>query len=68
MTESNGAAVQIAAPTDPTDPRPDRSRPLTTDSTVGLRPTVIVDNLHVTYRVFASGRPAGSKDNQHRFL
>ena len=41
---------------------------MTSDSTVGPRPTVIVNNLHITYRVFATGRPAGSKDNQNRFL
>jgi teichoic acid transport system ATP-binding protein len=68
VTETNGAAVQIAAPTKPTDPLPDRGNQLTQDSSVGVRPTVIVDNLHVTYRVFATGRPAGSNANQNRFL
>ncbi|HST81338.1 MAG TPA: ABC transporter ATP-binding protein [Kineosporiaceae bacterium] len=71
MTETNGAAVQIVAPTEPTEPtdsRPGKGRRSTPKSTVGVRPTVIVDNLHITYRVFATGRPAGSKDNQNRWL
>jgi teichoic acid transport system ATP-binding protein len=68
VTETNGAAVQIVAPTEPTDSRSGKGRSSTQDSTVGVRPTVIVDNLHITYRVFATGRPAGSKDNQNRFL
>ena len=34
----------------------------------GVRPTVIVDNLHITYRVFATGRPAGSRDSGNRWL
>jgi teichoic acid transport system ATP-binding protein len=33
-----------------------------------LRPTVIVDDLHVTYRVFATGKTAGSKDTGNRLL
>jgi teichoic acid transport system ATP-binding protein len=33
-----------------------------------VRPTVIVDNLHVTYRVFATGRKAGDKDTGNRLL
>jgi len=68
VTETNGAAVQIAAPTESSDPRSGKGRRSTPGSTIGVRPTVIVDNLHITYRVFATGRPAGSKDNQHRFL
>jgi len=71
VTETNGAAVQIVAPTEPTEPtdsRPGKGRRSTPKSTVGVRPTVIVDNLHITYRVFATGRPAGSKDNQNRWL
>jgi teichoic acid transport system ATP-binding protein len=32
------------------------------------RPTVIVDDLHIRYRVFATGRPAGQKDNQNWLL
>jgi teichoic acid transport system ATP-binding protein len=33
-----------------------------------LRPTVIVDDLHVTYRVYATGKSAGSKDTGNRLL
>jgi teichoic acid transport system ATP-binding protein len=33
-----------------------------------VRPTVIVDDLHVTYRVFATGRKAGDKDTANRLL
>jgi teichoic acid transport system ATP-binding protein len=65
VTETNGAAVQIAAP-NKAEPagvyRPEKGAP------VSARPTVIVDDLHITYRVFATGRPAGSKDNQNRLL
>jgi teichoic acid transport system ATP-binding protein len=32
------------------------------------RPTVIVDDLHVTYRVFATGRRAGANDNKKSLL
>ena len=33
-----------------------------------IRPTVIVDDLHVTYRVFATGRKASDKDTGSRLL
>jgi teichoic acid transport system ATP-binding protein len=32
------------------------------------RPTVVVDDLHVTYKVFATGRKAGDRDNERRLL
>jgi teichoic acid transport system ATP-binding protein len=58
VTEQN-SAVQTAAVTETSDRSPGSS---------GARPTVIVDNLHIRYRVFATGRPAGSRDTQNRFL
>ena len=55
MTEPTGSVVQTAAVTE-------------TSGTAKGRPTVIVDNLHIRYRVFATGRPAGSRDQGNRFL
>ena len=55
MTEPTGSVVQTAAVTE-------------TSGTATGRPTVIVDNLHIRYRVFATGRPAGSRDQGNRFL
>jgi teichoic acid transport system ATP-binding protein len=68
VTEPNGAAVQTAALSKATDKVSDQDRSRTVNGTVGARPTVIVDNLHITYRVFATGRPAGSRDSQNRWL
>lgn len=34
----------------------------------GARPTVIVDDLHITYKVFATGKSAGAKDQERRLL
>jgi teichoic acid transport system ATP-binding protein len=81
VTEPNGA-VQTAALNKTADsvsdkmsdgasdrkPEPDRQQPPGAAAEATARPTVIVDNLHVTYRVFATGRPAGSRDNQSRWL
>jgi teichoic acid transport system ATP-binding protein len=33
-----------------------------------IRPTVIVDDLHVTYRVFATGKGVGAKDSGNRLF
>jgi teichoic acid transport system ATP-binding protein len=55
VTEQNGAAtVQLATPP--------AAEPAV------RRPTVVVDDLHIRYRVFATGRPAGVKDNQRGLL
>ena len=62
MTEPSGA-VQTAA-----DEASEQKDLPTPGGTAGVRPTVIVDNLHITYRVFATGRPAGSTENQRRWL
>jgi teichoic acid transport system ATP-binding protein len=32
------------------------------------KPTVIVDDLHITYRVFATGKTAGDRDKERRLL
>lgn len=66
MTEPNGAAVKTAALNEAAGQVSNQDRAAGTAA--GVRPTVIVDNLHITYRVFATGRPAGSKDNQNRWL
>ena len=77
MTEPSGA-VQIAAANNEkeaadqvSDQVPDEASEQndtwTPGGTAGVRPTVIVDNLHITYRVFATGRPAGSTE-QKRWL
>ena len=68
MTETNGAAVRIAAPNEGPDAVSEQDRLRAPGSTPGARPTVIVDDLHITYRVFATGRPAGQRDNQNWLL
>lgn len=68
MTETNSAAVRIAAPNERPDSVLEQDRPRAQNSSSGARPTVIVDDLHITYRVFATGRPAGQRDNQNWLL
>jgi len=68
VTETNGAAVRIAAPNEGPDAVSEQDRLRAPGSTPGARPTVIVDDLHITYRVFATGRPAGQRDNQNWLL
>jgi teichoic acid transport system ATP-binding protein len=75
VTEPNGA-VQTAAHNQTaesvSDSLPgeasDEPRPWKPGALTGARPTVIVDDLHITYRVFATGRPAGGRDSQNRWL
>jgi teichoic acid transport system ATP-binding protein len=61
VTEQNGA-VQVAPPTETARPGAPQA-PVRTD-----RPTVIVDDLHIRYRVYATGRAAGAADNTNWFL
>jgi len=61
VTEQNGA-VWVAPPTQPIRIGAPLA-PVRTD-----RPTVIVDDLHIRYRVFATGRAAGAADNSNWFL
>ncbi len=71
MTEPTGA-VQIAPKDEAvkkvSDQASKQSVPRATGAAAGARPTVVVDNLHITYRVFATGRPAGQRDNQNWLL
>lgn len=72
MTEPSGA-VRIAplneAADQVTDQASQQNRKRAPGApAAGVRPTVIVDNLHITYRVFATGRPAGSRDSGNRWL
>jgi len=71
VTEPSGA-VRIAPPNGAADQVSDQASQKKADPKpgipVGVRPTVIVDNLHITYRVFATGRPAGTRDNEKRWL
>ena len=63
MTEPSGTTTKPAkpAPAEPTEPMPMISHQ-------GARPTVIVNDLHVTYKVYATGRVASGKDTQNALL
>jgi teichoic acid transport system ATP-binding protein len=58
----------MATPKEAAEQVSEQNQSRTPGAAPGVRPTVIVDNLHITYRVFATGRPAGSRDNQNRWL
>jgi teichoic acid transport system ATP-binding protein len=72
VTEQNGAAVRIQAaepkPKPKPAPAPEPVEPMAMIDQSQARPTVIVDNLHIRYRVFATGKPAGVRDSQSRLL
>jgi teichoic acid transport system ATP-binding protein len=66
VTEQNGAGALVTATEDELYGTPDIVRPK--EPVQDGRPTVIVDNLHIRYKVFATGRPAGGKDSGNRLL
>jgi teichoic acid transport system ATP-binding protein len=63
VTEPNGSAVKTMAdkPGSADEPKP-------MVSPANARPTVIVNDLHITYKVYATGRMAGGRDTQNRLL
>jgi teichoic acid transport system ATP-binding protein len=63
VTEPSGTTTKAAKPS-PAEP----TEPMSMISHQGVRPTVIVNDLHVTYKVYATGRVAGGKDTQNALL
>ena len=63
VTTDDTGSDRGAEPEPPT-PQVDPVPPEPTDQHEGRRPVVIVDDLYVTYRVYASGRPAGAESGR----
>jgi teichoic acid transport system ATP-binding protein len=73
VTEQTWSVADRSTPDaqEPANPGPAgqaRAKPGAVADSPRTRPTVIVDDLHVTYRVFATGRRAGSKDAARSLL